>query len=221
MTSIELYYESQLLLNKNATNVNINLEKENFVWLYNREAKRWLSDYIQKNSSNANVIDLQGVLSINKELSLVQKTKEYNTYNLPTDFYDFVDSYSTGVKGECEGVISNFLHKPKNIRAVLDNSLSSPSFEYEESICNIAEEKLIVYKKEYEIKNSYLSYYKQIEPIDLEGYQKFDGSFSTNVDTTLKPYVQSQIIDRVVTEVMREFENGNGYKVSVDRQNSN
>ena len=220
MSSLELYYEFTLLLNKNATNVNINIEKENFVWLYNREARKWLAEYIIKNSGNVQSINIEGLLSVNKPLVLIDSTSKYNSYILPDQFYDFVDSYSVAVKEDCENEISNFLQKPKELRTNIDNSFSNPSFKYEESICNIADNKLLVYKSDYTIKDTYLSYYKKVQEIDIEGYQKIDGSMSTNKSDGLTPYLQSQIIDRVVTEVMREFENTNGFKLAQERENA-
>lgn len=220
MTALELYYEFQLLLNKNASNVNINIEKENFVWLYNREARKWLAEYITKYSSNNSSQGIEGLLAVNKPLTIADTFTEYNRYYLPEDFFDFVDSYSTALKDKCEGTVSNFLVKPKELRSNIDNSFSSPSFEYEESICNISEDKFLVYKREYEIKDTYLSYYKKVKPIDIEGYQKLDESWSTNKNDDLDEDLQSQIIDRVILEVMRQFENANGYKLSVDRKNA-
>lgn len=220
MTSQELYYESQLILNKNASNVNINLDVANFVWIYNREAKKWLSDYLNKVNSNSSSEDLSGLLNVNVLIPVDLNTKEYSTFTLPENFYSFVDSYSVAIKNNCEGIVSNFLQKPKDVRVLIDNSFSSPSFEYEESLCNIYAKKLQVFKREYEIKATYLSYYKAIEEIDIEGYQKIDGSWSTTINTDLDPYLQSMIIDRVVIEIMREFENTNGFKFSQERVNA-
>lgn len=218
MTSLELYYEFTLLLNKNSTADNINIDVPNFVWLYNREANRWLSDRIRTSSLNSDSQDLEPLLIVNQNVSLIKKEVSYNTYNLPINFFDFVDSYCEGEKDGCIRNISNFLVKPKELRTIVDNSFTNPSFEYEESICNITDKKLLIYKKDYEIKNAYLSYYKTVPQIDIEGYLNSQDQWSTTIDSDLPDFLHSQVLDRIVTEVMRQFENPNGYKLSMERQ---
>lgn len=217
MTSVELYYDMLLLLNKNANQQKIDVSKENFVWLYNREGRKWYSSYLDRVSTNMDSVNINSLLIVDKQLALIDKKQEYVSYTMPEDFFDFVGSHSDAQKGKCNSRISNFLKKPKQIQSYIDDAFSSPSFEYEESICNMSEEKLIVYRTDYEINNTYLSYYKKLPQIDIEGYQKISGDWSSNVDDNLDPFLQNKIIDLVVLEVMRQFENGNGYKLSTER----
>lgn len=221
MTSKELYYEFMLLLNKNATNVNINVDEPNFVWLYNREAKRWLKSYIERSRLNSDSGYINELLITDKELSLLFKNDKTNVYELPLDFFDFVGSYSNTTRDDCESITYNYLQRPKDLQVAIDNSFTLPSFDYEESLVNLNEKKVTIHKLNYEIKATYLSYYKTTTDIDISGYQKTDGTYSEDIEDGLSPYLQSQIIDRIVTEVMREFENPNGYQVSIQRQTVN
>lgn len=217
MTSEQLYYNFHLLLNKNASLKNVRIAKPNFVILYNREASNWLADYIDKHSSTDDIHDIEGLLKVNKELELNNSFNTYYEYNLPEDYFTFVDSSSRAIQNKCEGVIYNYLQKPKEININLDYQL--PSFKFEESICNITENKLRVYVDNYKLISTYLSYYVTPEKIDLEGYTNIDGSFSTNINTDLGDYYQWQILDRVVLEVFREFENTNQINISQTRIN--
>lgn len=213
MTSEELYYQFNLLINKNASLENVNVPKANFVILYNREALYWLNNFIDVNSSTENIHDIQGLLKVDEKLNLIETTPEYYEYFLPERYFNFVDSKSHVSKNNCLGVVYNYLQKPKEILVNLD--YQRPSFKFEESICNITENKLRVYVQDYKINSTYLSYYLIPEKIDLEGYININtGEFSKNVDSSLADLYQLQILDRVKTEVFREFENINAFNLT-------
>ena len=216
MTSQELYYEFHLILNKNASYENINISKGNFVILYNRELLNWLNNFILKNNSTQNIHKIQGLLSVNTRLQELSRGVKYNTYKLPEDYFDFVDCHSEFEKEGCKLLVTNYLEKPKDIRANLDSY--SPSFKFEEGLCNISDQKVIVFLEDFKINSTYLSYYQKPDKIDLEGWIHYDGTPSVNIDSNLDEKHQSEVLNRVVTEVMRQFENGNGYKLSVDRE---
>lgn len=215
MSSQELYYQFSIILNKNYSQKNINYDKGNFVKIFNRELLLWLDDYIDKNSSNSNIRNIQGLITVNEKLKLISKGDRYNTYSLPDKFFDFIDSYSVCKKDKCVINISNFIEKPKLIQEALVNVV--PSFDFEETLCNIAGEKLLIYLGDFEINDAYLSYYHIPQKIDLAGYRNIDGTYSKDVDSDLEEICQYQIINRTVTEVMRQFENGNGFNLSSTR----
>ena len=220
MSSEELYFNFHLILNKNASQRNTEIPRAYFVSLYNREALNWLQDYIEKNSSTQKIHNVQGLLTTNYKLNEVRKYEQYDVYSLPLRYFEFVGSRSLAKKGKCQRWINNYLPSPKNINVQLDDE--TPSFEYEESVCNITENKLVVYKDKYEINDTYLSYYMTPTKIDLSGYENLNtGENSKTVDSDLDERYQNEIIDRVVLEVMREFENPNGFKLSQERIQTN
>jgi hypothetical protein len=59
MTSEELYYEFHLLVNKNNSQQNINIEKPHFVQLYNREQERWVGSVLKTGNNSNQINDLQ------------------------------------------------------------------------------------------------------------------------------------------------------------------
>lgn len=215
MSSQELYYQFSLILNKNYSQKNISYDKGNFVQIFNRELLLWLDDYIDKHNSNSNIKNIQGLITVNEKLRLERQGDKYNTYSLPSNFFDFIDSYSTCVKGKCTLDIPNFIEKPKLIQESIINV--NPSFEFEETLCNIAGEKVLIYLGDFQIKDAYLSYYHTPQKIDLAGYRHIDGTYSTDVDSDLDELCQYQVINRTVTEVMRQFENGGGFNLSSTR----
>ena len=215
MTSQELYYEFHLLFNKNASYQNIDVSKGNFVHLYNRELLRWLSDYILRNNSTQKIHDVQGLLTVNEKLELSNRNDRYDSFELPEQFFEFVDCISEVEKGGCKIKIINYIEKPKD--ALINLDTFAPSFNFEEGLCNISKEKVLVYVGDFKINATYLSYYQKPTKIDLAGYEKIDGSLSSNIDSDLDERFQGEVLDRVVLEVMRQFENGNGHKLSQDR----
>lgn len=215
ISSTDLYYDFHLLLNKNVSYQNINISIGNFVRLYNRELTRWLEDYFTKNNSNIRIHDLQSLLKTNQELELLNRQDDVCTFKLPDEFYRFVDCVSSVERKGCKNSITNYLHKPSDVKTILDNY--PPSFDFEEGLCNISEEKVVVYIGDFKINNTYLSYYLKPTEIDIEGYQKLDGTYSTTINSSLDDQLQQEVLDRVVLEVMRQFENGNGFKLSQDR----
>lgn len=218
MTSKELYYQFHLLLNRNAKFENVKVPIGNFVSLYNREKDRWLSAKIDLLNSTDDIIDLQSQYVNKHLLKQISKGSNYYEYQLPEDFFNFTSSFSEASLGVCEGVVYNYTFKNKDKNNFLGDYIKEPSFEYEESLCNISEDKLIVYYKDYEIKQSYLSYYKRIEDIDIEGYVKINQELSIDKDQELDSFYQNQILDLVVTEVMREF-GDTKFQLAKEREN--
>lgn len=215
MSSEELYYNLNLLINKNSSLKNVHVPKANFVILYNRESLYWLKKFISNNSSIQNIHDIQSLLKTDVTLSLINKTDEYYEYILPDDYFEFVNSKSEANKNKCAGIVYNYLVKPKELNVNIDNQ--HPSFEFEESLCNITDKKLRVYVNDYKIINTYLSYYLTPEKIDLEGYINFNNEYSKNINSTLDDVYQFQILDQVALEVFREFENINAFKISQNK----
>lgn len=215
MSSQELYYQFSLILNKNYSQKNISYDKGNFVKIFNRELLLWLDEYIDKNNSNSNIKNIQGLITVDEKLNLETKGDRYNTYSLPSKFFDFINSYATCTKGKCTLDIPAFTEKPKLIQESLVNVI--PSFDFEETLCNIAGEKVLIYLGDFEIKDAYLSYYHTPQKIDIEGYRNIDGTYSKNIDSNLDELLQHQVINRTVIEVMRQFENGGGFNLSSTR----
>lgn len=216
MTSEELYYNFHLLLNKNASLKNVNITRANFVIIYNREALSWLDRFIKTNGSTDEIHDIEQLLAVNKPLQLINKKEGYYEYYLPDNYFSFVSSVSEAVKDSCTSPVRNYLIKPKEDNTHLENE--APSFEFEESICNISDNKLLVYVSDYQLNNSSLSYYIYPEKIDLEGYTDINtGKYSKTVDTKLDERYQHQILNQTVLEFMRQFENSNGINISQTR----
>lgn len=217
MKAEELYYELHLLINKNNNNRSINIEKPHFVTLFNREYDKWLYDVLNKKNNDSSINDLQELLVTDLPLNPLQITPNYNIYKLPNNFFNLSEVKIKAVKENLTKTLFVYNIHPKELNVYLQDEFSKPSFEWEESICTLSENNLIVYKEEFEIEQLFLSYYKDGQTIDLSGYTKLDGTMSVNRDLILSSVYQRQILDRVAKEITREFENVQAFQMAQER----
>lgn len=217
MTAEELYYELHLLINKNNNNRNINIEKPHFVTLFNREYDKWLYDVLNKKNNDSSINDLQELLVVDLPLNPLQINTNYNIYKLPSNFFNLSEVKISAVKENITKTLFVYNIHPKELNVYLQDEFSKPSFEWEESICIISENNLIVYKDQFEIEQMFLSYYKNSQTIDLAGYTKLDGTMSVNRNLILSSVYQRQILDRVAKELTREFENVQAFQMAQER----
>jgi len=219
MTSEELYYEFHLLVNKNNSNQNVNIEKPHFIQLYNREQERWVYAVIKEKNNTDRINDIQQLLVTEKELMLSELKQNYDVYQLPLDHFEYVSVNINCLKNKIEKVIFVYQIHPKEVNVYLQDEFSTPSFEWEESFCTTSEHKLFVYKNEFDITKVKYSYYKKPKKIELKGYVKLeDGKLSENINNEeLSEIYQRQILDEVVKEIMRQYENSNGFQLAQER----
>ena len=211
----ELYYEFSLLVNKNNQNKNINIKKENFVYLYNRESLRWLNDYINTNNSTDNVFIISELLVKDYQVDRIENTKEYSVYKIPENLATLLPSESKSYVGKC--ILYNYIKKP-NINISLEDKFVKPSLAWERGLGELVEKGIIIYKDGFEIDKTLITYYRIPKPIDMQGYRHINGKESEDINPDVSSYISSEIINRVVTEINREFENQFAFQTSKDRE---
>jgi len=216
MTSIEAYYKFLQKINRNATQGNITCDVYQFVTIYNEVQKRWLSRQIPESTSD----DVNNVQSIITPAVISPKSskKEFSEYDLPNNWFDSANAYVVAKKGKCEQNINLEQIKSSKTREYLFDDSYQPSFEHEWSFFTIESNKIKVFKTDFELKKLYFYYYKEPFEIDIEGYQKIDGSLSQNVNPDLADIFVDQIISEATTEFMRNYQNPIGLQISKDRQ---
>lgn len=219
MTSLEAYKYFLLKLNRNDSNVNISVSKAEFVLLYNEQRYIWLESKLKLKNPDIDIQDLGPLLVKDSKLQKSKDDDNSSIFKLPQDFMKFDSSYSIASKNKCKGrVLTNWPVKPRNISVLLLDSNMEPSFEYEETLCIVSSEGLVVYRKDFNIDEVYLSYYKLPKEIDIEGYIKLDGSSSSTINPDDLPNdLITQIVNHCVMEVSRNYENQLGAQFAKDR----
>ena len=218
MTSSEAYKEFLLKLNKNDSNTNINVSKGEFVLRYNEIRLFWLAEKLKSKEDSDEIHDLSELLEEDKPLSFIKKGPRAYQFKLPTEFFNYVSSYSLATRKKCsERTLYNWLVKPRNVNTLLKDENNNPSFDYEETIAIISEDKLKVYYNDFKIDKVFLTYYREPGKIDIEGYIKLDGTYSANINPDISDSLVYEILNRIVLEVARSYENPEGYSLAADR----
>lgn len=219
MTSIEAYKKLLLRVNKNDTNTDIDISKGEFVLLYNEQKNRWLNQEINKKDATLDVQDLSGVQVKYASLEKDLEGSLYTTFKLPSNFFNYISSYSVCSQGECKGVrIFNYPYKPLQENMLLEDTNSDPSFEFEETIVDLSQGSIYVHKKDFNVDEVFLNYYREPGLIDIAGYIKLDGNESSNIDPDIDDIYVDQIIDRCASEIIRRYENPEGFQLAADRE---
>lgn len=210
----DAYYEFSLLVNKNAERKDINIDKANYYVLYNREALRWVSEFIERNNSSDNILSVSELLLNNVRLDVIGRLPDRIEYAIPSNFFKIVigNAYSDVTSTVCgtSGVVYIYFKKPGSLNIQKEDKFTAPSFGWERTLADIYKDKIVVYKSDFNINDSYISYYKKPKEIDLV-------SPDEDMDLELSSYLVGQINDRVVSEIYREFNNP-GIQIANSRQ---
>lgn len=221
MTSAEAYKELLLKVNKNDTNADIDISKGEFVLLYNRQKDIWLSEKIDTKQFIDDIQDLESIQVKHKSLTKIATKESYVTFELPANYFSYISSYSKVSQQQCGGItLRHYPFKPKNENTLLENTNFEPDLEFEQTIVDLSEGKLFVYRKDFEIDKTFLNYYRTVGAIDIEGYRKLDGSFSINIDPDLPDKYTDEILNRCAKEIIRRYENPDGFALADERVKS-
>lgn len=221
MKSREIYKKFELKINKNDTNEGISIPVGLFVMGFNIEAELWESETL-KNEDDASLQYIQELLETDFEVKILEKNSNFAICELPTDLFRYEGSYSLVDKDECTDIrIYNFEKKTKNLIPILADDFSNPSLDYEEAPCIVTKDKLKIYFDDYQIKKTFINYYRKPVKIDLAGYVRVDGTTSTvDVDSDLSDSNIESILNRMALEVKRQNENQEGFYYAKDRMKS-
>lgn len=222
MTPKDIYKSFQLKVNKNSTNNNIAVPIGVFVTLWNEQKRQWLDEKVKGKEDSNYIDDLEELLEVDVKLNSVKTFSNKDDFSLPSNFFRRVASYSIADKGDCKGKrITNWFAKPKDLEVLLLNSNYDPNFEWEESLAVLNKGKLSVYKKDFKIKNTYLTYYREPVDLDIEGWIHIDGTPSKDVMVDLDDLNIEEITNRTVVDVVSNYESGEQAQMAAARVQRN
>ena len=226
ISAIQLLYNLDLRLNKVASLASQQFGPEDKLLILNQSQLRLIKLKVSEN--NVYKIGLDGFKKRYQDLQfLVENFEDHpldlklsdkltNKYiadisTLTPKFMFYIDSYMTADKGECKDRIlycNKDLVKHADINTLLQNDNYKPSFEYQETICDISSDELHYYTDgTFTPKKVYLSYIRYPKEIDIQGYIKFDGSPSINQDCELEDYLEEELLDLAVQSLSMITEN--------------
>jgi hypothetical protein len=222
LSPLEIYKKFLLKVNKNDTNGNVKVPKSQFVLIFNEQKRKFLEEFLKKEESSDYIEDFEELLVPDEVLEKISDYTLKTDFKLPSDFLKRTSSYAVASKGDCKNrVLYTWPTKPKDINVLLQNSNQNPSFEYQETLVVLNSGKASVYKTDFTIDEFYLTYYREPKDLDIEGYTHIDGTPSTNIDIGLSDILTELIIDRAVTETLRNYESTEQLQIALQREQSN
>jgi hypothetical protein len=131
--------------------------------------------------------------------------------SLTPKYLFYIDGYILADKGRCKNRkiwINRDLAKHGDLQFILNNVHYKPSFEYQETFNTLASDKISVYTDgTFTPKKLYMSYLRYPQYIDSEGYINLKGEPSTNQDSELEDYLESELVDLTVQDLAQYTEN--------------
>lgn len=218
MTPNEAYKKFLLKVNKNDTNGNIKVPKSQFVILFNEQKGQWLDSIITDFEGADYIEGIEELLDLDVPLVKQNSSLIKDGFKLPDNFFRRATAYAVASKGECkENPMVIWFIKPKNRDVYLQNSNLQPSFEYQETIAIVNSGQVSVFKKDFNVDEVYLSYYRRPLDLDISGYTHIDGTQSTDIATDLSDDNTDIIINRTATEALRNYESTEQVQLAMSR----
>jgi hypothetical protein len=217
MTIGETYIRFLQLVNRNATNNKINVDKVRFVLLFNDIQNRFVRWKLDKRNEDE-IREIQRLLVQESPLVLNQSRDTHNSYSLPENYFDFANVWAKAKNDCCDPRrIHLFEVKSEDVEEKLTDVNTQPSFEFNESFYYFSNDSILIYKKDFEIDKVYLTYYRYPTQIDIEGYIPLDGTTPQNID----PEFDDKVVNQILVAMAKEFSAINadtaGYQLDKDR----
>jgi len=236
-----LLYKIDQKLNKLSTNEHQQIQLEDKILALN-EAQIKL---IKQKVDGTSVVNGLGFDSFKKRYEDLQRLVEHfedhplslnlvnphlNQYSasieqLTPKYIFYVDSYILADKGRCKNrriQINQDLAKHGDVQVLLNNEHYKPSFEYQETFNFLSSDEISIFTDGSFIPTKlYLSYLRYPQYIDKEGYIKFDGSESQNVDCELEEYLEDELLDLTVQNLAMYTENASAVQSAQFRIQTN
>lgn len=203
MKASEVYDRFIIKSEKNSTSDYFATDKQRFVELYNEAQIRMLEEfYEQKTDDNLRYIN--SLLVLDKRLDDFVQKRDFYSFKLPEDYFDYSSSYAIASKNSCNNKRIDLIKEIDDFNRPyhLSDEFTSPSFEYRETIYNIGNNSLNVYYKDFVIDSVSLSYYRYPKPIRLENPDNPESNFDDSYDLDF----DEKMINRIVTRAVSNFD---------------
>jgi hypothetical protein len=137
----------------------------------------------------------------------------------------YLDSYVIADKGRCKDHIiwiNKDLAKHGDLQFLMLNDHYKPSFEYQETFNWISSDEISIFTDgTFTPKDIYIMYLRYPIYIDKEGYIKFDGNPSEDVNCELELYLEDELLDLTVLNLAEYTENQAAVAASQSRIQTN
>lgn len=212
-------------LNKLASNDYDNIMDWQIVEAFNKAQSNWcrrnlLGTNVSKIGDEGNkrrIDDLQ-VLLTDLALNLDRKELYYVYPKLPADYFEW-KSISANAKNKCcpARPLMIYLAEEANIEQLLRDNHKKPSFDWSETFCTMAGNKIKIFTNgEFDIEKATLTYYKQPRRIEFKGASDpYTETISTvDVECEFKDDLVELFIDECVKIISGDLEDVNAGQIA-------
>jgi hypothetical protein len=165
---------------------------------------------------SVNTIDDLQVLLSSVPLSSEKKSKYYETVVIPSDYLHFIRVSGLAKTDCCPSVdLSIYQVEEANVDILLSDEFKSPSFEWAETFCTVASDKVRVYTNdEFDVENISLVYYRRPKDVQFLGcVNPSTGSiYTADVVCELKEDICEILVDDAASILAGDLENINQYQ---------
>lgn len=203
----EVYVSFLDVVNRNMTNNNVNVDLPRFVTLLNTTLQKYVAWILEKRNEDV-IRYISPLLILEHPLQRAEVKDNYVTFKLPSDYFDLANVNIYASKGNCkvQKFKKPFEVKVEDIEEKLGDDSNKPSFEYRETFYLTTENKLAVYKSDFEVEKVNLSYYRYPKKLDIAGYIKIDNSNSIDID----PELDDKVMNKIIIAMAKQFSVTNG-----------
>lgn len=199
--NFEQAYQKYLILSEsNGTTDNLSTSKGSFTVKFNIAQNKLIEWFIENNSSDENRY-LQKIKIPFLKLQESENKLQYTSYSLPPDYFEHIDLEVRGTKGKCANeLLSSREVKSENVSKLLTDIYSKPSFKFRETFYTISDNKVQVYKDQFET-SANISYYRYPVQIELENPDNPESQFKN-----LQVEFDDKLTNRIILSTVALYE---------------
>lgn len=205
MKASEAYEKYIVKSEKNSTNDGLSTDKGRFVILFNEYQNRFV-EYTYEKKNEDDIRYIQKLLVEPQPLQYKTKNKNYYSFELPEDYFDFSNVYSKASKGNCVNKSMDLFEiKDSSRNLILSDEFTSPSFEYRESPFIISNDEIKVFVTDFQVDSVILSYYRYPKQIKLSNPNNPESPLDDSYDLDF----DDKVIDRIISASVGGFDINN------------
>ena len=173
----ESYQKYLILSESNGTTDKLSTNKGRYAVKYNIAQNKIMEWFIENNSTDENRY-LQSIKVPYQTLGTLTTKTNYKSFSIPKDYFDFIDLRVYGGKDKCLNQLYRSREvKGENVSNLFIDHNSIPSFKYRDTFYTIAQDTVQVYKTDFDIQKTEMSYYKYAKQVELENPDNPESQF--------------------------------------------
>lgn len=219
-TTLQIKFRQRL--NKLASNDYDNIECWQIVEAFNKAQIEWCRRNLHGNNmykegdeaSKRRIDDLQPLLT-RQILTGVANADHFEGNNFPNNYLEY-KRVSVNATSECcptERSMTVYLAEEANVDLIMRDPLKRPDFEWGETYCTIQGNNIKIYKRDFDLVNPTLTYYRQPRNIQIQGcvdpYTLV--AAPADVECEFKDDIAEILIDEAVSVIAGDINDINQY----------